>query len=201
MYHQIIKPFFDYLIASLLLLITSPFLIILTVLLYFNNDGKPFFLQPRGGKDQSVFNIIKFRTMNNKKDANGRLLPDIERLTKLGSFVRKSSLDELPQLFNILKGDMSLVGPRPLVAEYLGTYNDFQRRRHLVKPGITGWAQINGRNILSWTEKFKLDVWYVDNSSFYLDLKILFLTAAKVFKFSDVNQDTQTTAPAFNGNN
>ncbi|GMN08312.1 sugar transferase [Croceitalea sp. MTPC5] len=201
MYHHLIKPFFDYLFALLLLLISLPFFVIITTILFVNNGGRPFFVQARGGKGQSVFNIIKFRTMNNKKDVNGQLLPDSERLSKLGSFVRKMSFDELPQLFNILKGDMSLVGPRPLTAEYLGTYNDFQKQRHNVKPGITGWAQINGRNNLNWTKKFELDVWYVDNANFFLDLKILFLTGVKIFKFSDVNMDGQATAVFFNGKN
>ncbi|NNE13476.1 MAG: sugar transferase [Saprospiraceae bacterium] len=201
MYHQIIKPFFDYLTSFILLLIFSPIIIILTLLLYIANNGKAFFLQARGGKGQSVFNIIKFKTMTDKEDANGQLLPDIERLTKLGSFVRKTSLDELPQLFNVLKGDMSLVGPRPLMAQYLELYSDSQKQRHNVKPGITGWAQINGRNNLSWSQKFELDVWYVDNVNFFLDLKILFLTGIKLFKFSDVNMEGQATAVTFNGNN
>ena len=139
--------------------------------------------------------------MNDKKDADGQLLPDSERLSKLGGFVRKMSLDELPQLFNILKGDMSLVGPRPLKSEYLELYSDFQKQRHNVKPGISGWAQINGRNNLSWSQKFELDVWYVTNANFFLDLKILFLTAVKIFKFSDVNMDGQATAVLFNGKN
>ncbi|MDT0607839.1 sugar transferase [Croceitalea rosinachiae] len=201
MYRILIKPFFDYLFTLLLLFIFLPLLILLTILLYINNDGKPFFFQQRGGKGQSIFKIIKFRTMNDKKDINGQLLPDGERLTKLGALVRKTSFDELPQLFNILKGEMSLVGPRPLTAVYLDIYDDFQKQRHNVKPGITGWAQVNGRNNLSWSQKFKLDVWYVENSNFFLDLRIFLLTMVKFFKFSDVNMDGQATAVAFNGKN
>ena len=201
MYQDLIKPFFDYLLALFLLLISFPLIVLITILLFIDCKGTPFFVQSRGGKGQSVFNIIKFKTMNDKKDADGQLLPDSERLSKLGGFVRKMSLDELPQLFNILKGDMSLVGPRPLKSEYLELYSDFQKQRHNVKPGISGWAQINGRNNLSWSQKFELDVWYVTNANFFLDLKILFLTAVKIFKFSDVNMDGQATAVLFNGKN
>ena len=201
MYQQINKPFLDYLVTFILLLLTTPIFVILIILLAINNNGKPFFFQLRGGKGKRVFKIIKFKTMNDKKDVNGNLLEDSQRLTSLGAFIRKSSLDELPQLINILKGDMSLIGPRPLMAEYLSLYDDYQNQRHIVKPGITGWAQINGRNNLSWQQKFELDIWYAKNVNFYLDLKILFLTLVKIFKFSDVNMKGQATAVAFNGNN
>lgn len=201
MYQHLIKPFFDYLLALFLLLTSLPLFILITALLLIEHRGSPFFVQSRGGIGQSVFNIIKFKTMNDKKDTNGQLLPDSERLSKLGGFIRKTSLDELPQLFNILRGDMSLVGPRPLKSEYLELYSEIQRQRHNVKPGITGWAQINGRNNLSWSQKFELDVWYVTNANFFLDIKILFLTVVKIFKFSDVNMDGQATAVLFNGKN
>lgn len=164
------------------------------------NDGKAFFFQKRPGKNDRIFCIIKFKTMNENKDAFGNLLPDSQRLTKVGSIVRKSSLDEIPQLINVLMGDMSLVGPRPLLLEYLTLYNDDQKRRHEVKPGITGWAQVNGRNAISWEEKFKLDVWYVDNQSFWLDMKILWLTIRKVLVREGINQDGQATMEPFKGN-
>ena len=163
------------------------------------NNGKPFFFQRRPGETGKIFKIIKFKTMNGSTDALGNLLPDSQRLTKVGSLVRKSSLDEIPQLLNVLKGDMSLVGPRPLLIEYLPLYNDNQKRRHEVKPGITGWAQVNGRNAISWEEKFKLDVWYVDNQSFWLDMKILWLTIRKVLVREGINQDGQATMEPFKG--
>lgn len=168
--------------------------------LFLVNDGKPFFFQSRPGKGGKIFKIIKFKTMNDRKDSNGDLLPDSKRLTKIGALVRKTSLDELPQLLNVLIGDMSLVGPRPLLIEYLPLYNFEQGRRHNVRPGITGWAQVNGRNAISWNEKFNLDVWYVDNLSFNLDLKILLLTFKKVFKSEGINASANVTMEKFTGN-
>ena len=172
-----------------------------TIGLFFANDGKPFFFQLRPGKNGKIFKIIKFKTMTDKKDENGNLLPDADRLTKIGSFVRKTSLDEIPQLLNVIKGDMSLVGPRPLLPKYLELYNDFQRRRNEVKPGITGWAQVNGRNSISWEKKFEYDVWYVDNVSFLLDIKILIMTVLKVVKSEGINEQGQATSNEFKGNN
>jgi lipopolysaccharide/colanic/teichoic acid biosynthesis glycosyltransferase len=175
---------------------------IIIILLYFKNGASEvFFMQYRPGRNEKLFRLIKFKTMNNKCDASGNLLPDAERLTAIGSFIRKTSLDELPQLWNVLKGDMSLVGPRPLLVEYLPLYNEHQKRRHEVKPGITGWAQVNGRNAISWQEKFDLDVWYVDHCSFSLDMKILWLTILKVFKREGINQAGQATVEKFNGYN
>ncbi|WOC51494.1 hypothetical protein BPO_0847 [Bergeyella porcorum] len=171
-----------------------------TIGLYIANGGKPFFFQLRPGKDGKIFKIIKFKTMNDKKDSDGNLLPDADRLTKIGSFVRKTSLDEIPQLLNVIKGDMSLIGARPLLPSYLELYNDFQRRRNEVKPGITGWAQVNGRNSISWEKKFEYDVWYVDNISFLLDCKILLLTILKVFKSEGINEEGQATSQEFKGN-
>lgn len=165
------------------------------------NHGKPFFFQRRPGKNERIFSIIKFKTMNDKKDADANLLPDAQRLTKIGSFVRRTSLDEIPQLINVLKGDMSLIGPWPLLPQYLALYNAHQKRRHEVKPGITGWAQVNGRNAISWQQKFDYDVWYVDHLSFQVDLKILLLTIKKVFISEGISQDGQATAEAFKGNN
>ena len=182
------------------LLVLSPIFILTTIALAIANDGKPFFFQKRPGQKSRVFSIIKFKTMNDDTDAFGSLLPDSQRLTKVGAIVRKTSLDEIPQLLNVLKGDMSLVGPRPLLTQYLPLYNDFQRRRHEVKPGITGWAQVNGRNAISWEEKFELDVWYVDNCSFALDMKILWLTVVKVFKREGISQQGQATVENFKGN-
>ena len=168
--------------TALGLLVIFPLLVLLTIVLLFANGGKPFFYQKRPGKDGRIFRLYKFKTMNDCCDSEGRLLPDAERLTRVGRLIRSLSLDELPQLFNVLKGDMSLVGPRPLLIEYLPLYNDFQKRRHDVRPGITGWAQVNGRNSINWEQKFEHDVWYVDNQSFWLDIKILWLTFVKVFK-------------------
>lgn len=182
------------------LLVLSPIFILTTIALAIANDSKPFFFQKRPGRKSRVFSIIKFKTMNDGTDALGNLLPDSQRLTKVGAIVRKTSLDEIPQLLNVLKGDMSLVGPRPLLTQYLPLYNDFQRRRHEVKPGITGWAQVNGRNAISWEEKFKLDVWYVDNQSIWLDLKIIWLTIRKVLVREGINQDGQATMEPFKGN-
>jgi lipopolysaccharide/colanic/teichoic acid biosynthesis glycosyltransferase len=171
-----------------------------TIGLYIVNQGKPFFFQLRPGLNGAIFKIIKFKTMNDKKDVNGNLLSDAERLTKIGVFVRKTSLDELPQLLNVIKGNMSLIGPRPLLPEYLLLYNDFQIKRHNVKPGITGWAQVNGRNAISWEKKFEYDVWYVNNISFVLDVKIFFLTLKKVFVKEGINMDGQVTTEVFKGN-
>lgn len=167
--------------------------------LFFLNNGKPFFIQPRPGKNEKIFKLIKFKTMNDKRDKLGYLLPDEKRLTVVGKFVRKTSLDEIPQLINVIKGDMSLVGPRPLLVEYLPLYNEEQKRRHEVKPGITGWAQVNGRNAISWEEKFKYDVWYVDHLSFILDLKILLLTIKKVFKREGISSTNAATMERFTG--
>ena len=200
MYEPFFKRIIDFIGALIGLVLLSPLFIIVTIALYFANQGKPFFLQLRPGKKEKLFKIIKFKTMNDKKDEAGNLLPDAERLTKIGSFVRKTSLDEIPQLLNVLKGDMSLIGPRPLLPEYLPLYNDFQKKRHHVKPGITGWAQVNGRNAISWQQKFEYDVWYVTNYSFFLDLKIVFLTIKKVFLSEDIAQEGEATMEVFNGN-
>ncbi|NEV92723.1 sugar transferase [Psychroflexus sp. YR1-1] len=199
MYKPIIKPLFDFLAALIGLLLLSPIFNIVTILLFIANQGKPFFFQKRPGKDEHIFKIIKFKTMNDATDKNGNLLPDEKRLTVVGKFVRKTSLDEIPQLINVLKGDMSLVGPRPLLPEYLALYDQEQKKRHQVKPGITGWAQINGRNAISWEDKFRLDVEYIRNQSFALDLKILFLTIKKVFVSEGINQVGQATAEKFKG--
>jgi len=201
MYQNFLKRIIDFSVALFALLILSPLFIVVMIRLYFANDGKPFFFQRRPGKNEKLFSIIKFKTMNDKKDAQGKLLSDAERLTPIGAFVRKTSLDELPQLINVLKGDMSLIGPRPLLPQYLLLYNDNQKRRHNVRPGITGWAQVNGRNAISWTKKFELDVWYVDHISFATDLKVFFTTFKKVFKSEGISQEGQATAEAFNGNN
>ncbi|HRN80342.1 MAG TPA: sugar transferase [Ferruginibacter sp.] len=201
MYQHLIKPFFDRMSALIACLIFLPVMLLIMVLLMATGHRSLFFTQPRIGKNNRSFRVLKFKTMTDKKDADGNLLPDAERLTSFGKFLRKSSLDELPQLLNVLKGDMSLVGPRPLLPQYLPLYNETQRRRHLVKPGITGWAQVNGRNAISWTKKFELDVWYVEHQSFGLDLKILFLTFQKIVAASDINQAGQATMEAFNGKN
>lgn len=201
MYKYYIKRLLDFTVALFGLLLLSPIFIIVTIGLYLANNGKPFFFQARPGLNEKIFSIIKFKTMNDKKDSNGNLLPDSERLTPIGAFVRKTSLDELPQLINVLKGDMSLIGPRPLLPQYLSLYNDDQKRRHNVRPGITGWAQVNGRNAISWTKKFELDVWYVDHVSFFTDMKVFFTTFKKVFKSEGISQNGQATMEAFNGNN
>ena len=186
MYRKIFKQLFDRLLALIALILLFPVFIFIIFLLSIANKGKPFFIQSRPGRSGKIFKIIKFKTMSDKIDSNGNLLPDTDRLTKTGNFVRKTSLDEIPQLINVIKGDMSLIGPRPLLTNYLHLYNDFQNRRHEVKPGITGWAQVNGRNAISWDKKFELDVWYVDNISLYLDIKIVFLTIKKVLSSKDV---------------
>lgn len=192
---------FDILISSVLLFFLWPILVIIYILVKINLGGPVFFLQKRIGKDNKTFKIIKFRTMKDAKDKDGNDLPDFERVTKLGSFLRTASLDELPELINVIKGEMSLVGPRPLLTQYLSVYNEEQIRRHEVLPGVTGWAQINGRNSLTWNEKFNLDIWYVDNRSFLLDLKILFLTVYKVLKRDGINQGEGVTMEYFNGSN
>lgn len=199
MYKIFIKLIIDFTVSFFILIVTFPILFIVTTLLAFANHGKPFFFQLRPGKNEQIFKIIKFKTMNDKRDSKGNLLPDSRRLTKIGQFVRKTSLDELPQLLNVLKGDMSLIGPRPLLPEYLPLYNQTQKSRHEVKPGITGWAQVNGRNAISWQQKFEYDIWYVKNLSFNLDIKILFLTVNKVFKREGISQKGQATMEKFKG--
>lgn len=199
MYQNYIKRGVDFFAALIGLLLLSPVFIIVTLGLAVANSGKPFFVQARPGLDARIFKIIKFKTMNDKKDADGNLLPDADRLTLVGAFVRKTSLDEIPQLINVLKGDMSLIGPRPLLPEYLPLYSPEQARRHEVRPGITGWAQVNGRNAISWEEKFRLDVWYVDHVSLILDLKILIMTVHKVFKSEGINTQGQVTTERFKG--
>lgn len=200
MYQTVFKRVFDFLAALLGLILLSPIFFMVTIGLYFANQGKPFFFQSRPGKHGAIFKIIKFKTMNDKKDKAGNLLSDGERLTKIGSFVRRTSLDEIPQLFNVIKGDMSLIGPRPLLPEYLPLYNEVQKRRHEVRPGITGWAQVNGRNAISWDQKFEYDVWYVEHISFALDIKIFFLTLKKVFIREGINMEGQVTTEVFKGN-
>lgn len=201
MYRYFFKRLIDLTIASLGLLFLSPIIIVVTILLFVVNNGKPFFFQPRPGRRGKIFKIIKFKTMNDKKDAQGNLLSDEDRITRFGTFVRKTSLDEITQLINILKGDMSLIGPRPLLTQYLPLYSTCQARRHEIRPGITGWAQVNGRNAISWTQKFEYDVWYVDNLSFVLDVKIFFLTIKKVFIREGISQEGQVTMEPFKGNN
>ena len=201
MYKKVLKPTFDFLIALFGLIALSPIFLIVMVGLTISNEGKPFFFQKRPGKEEKIFSIIKFKSMNDKKDASGNLLPDSLRLTKLGSFIRKTSLDEIPQLINVIRGDMSLVGPRPLRVHYLTLYSDYQKRRHMVRPGITGWAQVNGRNAISWKKKFEYDIWYVNNLSLGLDIKILLLTIKKVFISEGISQEGETTIQAFNGEN
>ncbi len=200
MYKTIIKSVIDFSIAFLGLVILSPLIFFVTIGLFISSNGRPFFIQKRPGKNEKIFSIIKFKTMNDKKDNEGNLLSDEQRLTKIGSFVRKTSIDEIPQLINVLKGNMSLIGPRPLLPEYLPLYNELQKRRHEVKPGITGWAQVNGRNSISWQQKFEYDAWYVDNMSFVLDCKILFLTISKVFKKDGISQRGSVTVDYFIGN-
>jgi undecaprenyl phosphate N,N'-diacetylbacillosamine 1-phosphate transferase len=199
MYHHFIKPLSDFILSFTGLVLASPVFLFVTILLAIANKGKPFFFQYRPGKNGRLFQIVKFKTMNDKRDVTGKLMPDAQRLTPVGSFVRKTSLDEIPQLINVLKGDMSLIGPRPLLVEYLPLYSPKQARRHEVKPGITGWAQVNGRNAISWQQKFEYDVWYVENLTFALDLKILFMTIAKVFKREGISSDTSATMEAFKG--
>lgn len=202
MYQHFFKRLIDFTIVLIALLCIWPILLIITIWLHFANKGAgAFFTQERPGKNGKIFKVIKFKTMTDERDANGNLLPDADRLTKVGKFVRSTSIDELPQLFNVLKGDMALIGPRPLLPQYLPLYNKVQARRHDVRPGITGWAQVNGRNAISWTKKFELDVWYVDHLSFLLDLKIVFLTIKKVFVREGISQEGQATMEFFNGHN
>ena len=202
MYRNFFKRFLDIILSFLALVCLSWLILIFIVLLHFATKGAGvFFLQPRPGKDARIFKVIKFKTMTDEKDSSGNLLPDEKRLTRIGKFVRSTSIDELPQLINVLKGDMSLIGPRPLLVQYLPLYSPEQARRHEVRPGITGWAQCHGRNAISWTEKFKLDVWYVDHCSFATDLKIVFITAQKVILRKDINSATSATMEYFNGKN
>jgi len=200
MYTGMIKPLFDIVFSLLLLLVLSPIILLVIIFLLFANNGKVFFIQERPGKDEKIFKLIKFKTMNDKTDSNGNLLPDEKRLTFVGNIIRKLSLDELLQFINVIKGDMSLIGPRPLLIEYLPLYNEHQKKRHNVKPGITGWAQVNGRNSLSWEERFSLDVWYVENISFLLDLRIFFMTIMKIFKRDGISSRTSVTMEKFSGN-
>lgn len=200
-YKLFLKRVLDFVLSLFLLILTSPICLIISIILYFSNNGKIFFVQPRPGMNEDIFFIIKFRTMTNKTDEFGSLLPDSERMTAFGNFIRRNSLDELPQFINILKGDISLVGPRPLIPEYLPLYSKEQSRRHSVKPGITGWAQVNGRNDISWKQKFEFDVWYVDHITLKLDIKILFLTLLKVLKREGISKEGLVTTEAFTGNN
>ena len=199
MYTNQIKPFFDFFASFFGLLLLLPFFVIITFLLAIANGGNPFFVQCRPGLNQKIFKIIKFKTMTDKTDANGNLLSDADRLTKFGAFVRKTSLDEIPQLLNVLKGDMSIIGPRPLLTQYVHLYSDFQNRRHEVKPGITGWAQVNGRNAISWDKKFEYDVFYVNHCSFWLDITILFKTIIKVIKSDGITAADAATIEPFEG--
>jgi undecaprenyl phosphate N,N'-diacetylbacillosamine 1-phosphate transferase len=199
MYRTFLKRIVDFFFAFFGLILLSPLFLFCTLGLFFANQGKPFFFQLRPGKNGRIFKIIKFKTMNDKKDKEGNLLSDGERLTKIGKFVRKTSLDEIPQLLNVVKGDMSLIGPRPLLPQYLHLYNEFQNRRHEVKPGITGWAQVNGRNAISWDKKFEYDVWYVDNISFILDVKIFLMTIKKIIMTEGINAADGATIEPFNG--
>ncbi len=202
MYKHFLKRIFDFCIALIALLVLSPLWLIVTVWLHFANKGAgAFFFQERPGKNGRIFKIIKFKTMTDERDSDGNLLPDAQRLTRVGRFVRSTSIDELPQLFNVLKGDMSLIGPRPLLPQYLPLYSSEQARRHEIRPGITGWAQCHGRNAISWAEKFKLDVWYVDHVSLWTDLRIFFITIKRVLWREDINSATSATMEKFNGNN
>ena len=202
MYKRIFKRLIDYIIASCTLAFISPILLLITIWLHFANKGAgAFFTQERPGKDGRIFRLIKFKSMTDERDAEGKLLPDAKRLTHVGKFVRATSIDELPQLINVLKGDMALIGPRPLLPQYLSLYSKEQARRHEVRPGITGWAQVNGRNAISWTKKFELDVWYVDHCSLLLDLRIIVLTVKKVFVKEGVNFGSEVTMPPFIGDN
>jgi undecaprenyl phosphate N,N'-diacetylbacillosamine 1-phosphate transferase len=200
-YKKYFKSILDFWVALIGIVVLSPLFLLIILFLYFANNGSPFFFQNRPGKNGVVFKIVKFKTMNDKKDKDGNLCSDEIRLTKIGSFIRKTSLDELPQLINVLKGDMSLIGPRPLLTQYLHLYSDYQNRRHEVKPGITGWAQVNGRNAISWGEKFDYDIFYVANLSFVLDVKILILTIKKVVLKEGINSETAATIEPFNGTN
>jgi lipopolysaccharide/colanic/teichoic acid biosynthesis glycosyltransferase len=202
MYKHFFKRLFDLCIALVALLLIGWFLIIIAIFLHFANKGAgAFFFQERPGKDEKIFKVIKFKTMTDERDAEGNLLPDEKRLTRVGKFVRSTSVDELPQLINVFKGDMSLIGPRPLLVQYLPLYNAEQKRRHEVRPGISGWAQCHGRNAISWKEKFELDVWYVDHCTLWTDIKVIFITIKNVLMRKDINSATAATMEAFNGNN
>ena len=202
MYRSLIKRLMDVVVVSVALLVIGPLLLLITLWLHFANKGAgAFFFQARPGKNGKIFKVIKFKTMTDERDTKGNLLPDEKRLTKVGQFIRSTSIDELPQLVNVLKGDMALIGPRPLLPQYLALYSKEQMRRHEVRPGITGWAQVNGRNAISWTRKFELDVWYVDHCSFLLDLRILVLTMKKVFIREGINSSSSITMDVFIGNN
>ena len=202
MYKHFFKRVLDFCISLIVLICISPILLVVTVWLHFANKGAgAFFFQERPGKNAKIFKVIKFKTMTDERDANGKLLPDAQRLTKVGKFVRSTSIDELPQLINVLKGDMALIGPRPLLVQYLPLYSKEQARRHEVRPGISGWAQCHGRNNLSWTEKFKLDVWYVDHCSIWIDVKIIIITIKNVLMRKDVNNAAAATMYPFDGTN
>ena len=202
MYAHFFKRIFDFTLALIAILCLSPILIIVTIWLHFANKGAgAFFTQERPGKDEKIFKVVKFKSMSDERDENGNLLPDEERLTSIGKFIRKTSIDELPQLFNVLKGDMALIGPRPLLVKYLPLYSPEQHRRHEVRPGITGWAQVNGRNAITHTKKFEYDVWYVDHLSFSLDMKIIFMTIHNVLHRKDISHAGEATAETFNGHN
>ena len=202
MYSNFFKRLIDFVLVFCALLLLWPILLLITIWLHFANKGAgAFFFQERPGKDERIFKVIKFKTMTDERDENGKLLPDAVRLTKVGRFVRSTSIDELPQLINVLKGDMALIGPRPLMPKYLPLYSPEQRRRHEVRPGITGWAQINGRNNISWTKKFELDVWYVDHCSFALDVKIILMTIKKVLFREDISKEGEATTVPFDGTN
>ena len=198
-YVSFFKRVIDFLVAVIIFSILSPVFVLVVILLAIANAGKPFFFQKRPGKNEKTFKVIKFKTMNDRKDKNGELLPDAQRLTGIGSFIRKTSLDELPQLLNVIKGYMSLIGPRPLLMEYLPLYNETQKHRHDVLPGITGWAQVNGRNAIGWKQKFEYDVWYVNNISFALDFKIFFLTIRNIVKSEGISSETSATMEKFTG--
>lgn len=202
MYKHFFKRLFDFWISLIVLIVISPILLVVTIWLHFANKGAgAFFFQDRPGKDAKIFKVIKFKTMTDERDADGNLLPDEKRLTKVGKFVRSTSIDELPQLINVLKGDMALIGPRPLLVQYLPLYSPEQARRHEVRPGISGWAQCHGRNAISWTEKFKLDVWYVDQCTLLTDIKVIFITIKNVLMRKDINSATAATMESFNGHN
>ena len=202
MYKHFFKRVLDFLISFVALVIISPILLVIIIFLHFANKGAGvFFTQDRPGLNGKIFKVIKFKTMTDERDADGNLLPDMDRITKVGSFVRSMSIDELPQLINVLKGDMSLIGPRPLLVQYLPLYSPEQARRHEVRPGISGWAQVHGRNAISWAEKFKLDVWYVDHCTLWTDIRIIFITIKNVLARKDINQSGETTMEGFNGHN
>lgn len=199
MYRAYLKRFFDFFTATVVFIIAFPVFAIITILLFIANKGKPFFFQERPGKGERIFKVIKFKTMTDERGSDGKLLPDHLRMTRIGQFVRKTSLDEIPQFLNVITGEMSLIGPRPLLVAYLPLYNETQKRRHEIRPGITGWAQVNGRNTISWEQKFEYDVWYVNNYSFLLDFKIIVLTIHKILKSEGVNAEESVTMQEFSG--